>query len=331
MTSVPPHIVISLYDGVPKNRLPDAIFDTIVQSIPDCNIHRAISDEDLRQAVSAADVLWCWRYPADLLAAAPNLRWIHSNSVGVNPLLTPEWIAGDITLTNGRGLFTIPMAEWIFGAMLALNLRLPDIIRAQDNRTWIQQTLTSGGQLPTELYGKTLGIIGYGGIGRELAHRARTMEMRVIATRSHPAPDPDLDHCYAAKDFRDMLKVADYVVIAAPLTPETDGMIGADELALMKSTACLINVARGKIVDEAALREALTNGAIRGAAIDAFTKEPLPPDSPWWTTPHLIINPHNSGFSDRLWDRIVDLFLRNLQRYRDGEPLENIVPKDRGY
>jgi phosphoglycerate dehydrogenase-like enzyme len=260
-----------------------------------------------------------------VLAAAPKIRWQHTPSAGVNHILTPVFLEHDILLTNGSGVHGIPIAEFVLTFILYHAKHLKKLQDLQSNQQWIKWSELQ------ELYNKNLLIIGTGSIGREIAVRAKAFGMNVFGSRLRPDPLPNFDLIVSADEWRSLLPKADYVVIATPLTPKTRGLIDAEALQLMSKNAYLINIARGAIVDEDALLTALREGWIAGAGLDTFTVEPLPPDSLFWSLPNVFITPHCSALTPRLRDRIVELFLDNLTRYRNGKPLRNIVDKKAGY
>lgn len=282
-------------------------------------------------AFGAAEVLLRGTVPAAVLdhivARSPRLRWIHSVSAGVDRVATPSVRAREITVTNARGVFSRPIAEYIVMMCLAVARRLPLLLELQRERTW--QPLRG-----RELAELTIGIVGFGSIGAEVARLLAPFESRILATRRHPergagdAPNVEL---LALDHLSDLLRVADIVVVAAPLTSETAGLIGARQLQEMRQDAWLINIARGQLVDERALRRALESGWIGGAVLDVFSEEPLPPDSPLYGAPNLVITPHTSWSSDRVAERSIVLFVENLRRYRDGQPLANVVDLEAGY
>lgn len=282
-----------------------------------------------------------------LLVRAPDLTWVHSATTGVERALTPAARERGIVITNARGVFSRPIAEYVLMMILAVSRRLPQLMELQRERTW--QPLE--GQ---ELRDVTVGIVGLGSIGRAVATLATAFGCRVIATRRHhglgtsagaiePAATPDdgdFDGLSAAGDpvrvvapdaLPELLAASDFVVLAAPLTPETDGMIDRQALAAMKPGAWLINVARGGLVDERALLGALRDGPIGGAILDTFRQEPLGGDSPFYDLPNVILTPHTSWSSGRVLDRSVDLFCENLRRFAASEPLVNVVDPDAGY
>lgn len=260
-----------------------------------------------------------------ILEAAPQLRWVHTGSAGVDGLINQTLRERTITLTNSAGAYGIPIAEWVLHALLMIVKRAPQQLAAQQERRW-QDSIGFD-----ELTGKTLTILGAGGIGREIARRAAAFDMRIWGVNRSGRDVPHVERIVSGEQWRDLLPETDMLVLAAPLTESTRNLIGARELALLPERAWLINIARGTIVDEAALIEALRTGAIAGAALDTFVKEPLPPDSPLWTLPNVIISPHHSGSSPRSQERVVDLFMENLERFVNGAELRNIVDFETGY
>ncbi len=261
-----------------------------------------------------------------LLPSMPHLRWIHAMGAGVDGDLTPDVVRSDIVVTRTRGLHDVPVSEWVLLQILAVSKRLPELVLQQEAHVYRNL------DVPVSLVGRTVGIVGYGEIGQAVARRARGFGLRVIGTRRHPQPAEELDALYPPEDLERLLGESDYVVLLTPLTPETRGLIGPPRLRAMRQTAWLINVARGAIVQEDALLQALREGWIAGAALDVFAQEPLPPDSPLWTAPNVLITPHNSGVQyPDFADETLAQFVENLGRYLRGEPLRNQVDKTAGY
>jgi D-2-hydroxyacid dehydrogenase (NADP+) len=292
--------------------LPD--YDSLPQELPDTNIFVGYS---LR---------------AEQLAHARELKWIHSTAAGVAQLMYPELRRSGITVTNASGIFSVPMAEHTMGLLLALARNFPDSVRYQDATKWSPQDLWDKPQHLAEMNGSVLLIVGYGSIGRELARRARAFDMRVWGvTRSGNGDTTHAEKILPISQLNEALPHAHYVVIAAPETPETKHLIGAEQIAKMKRGARLINVARGSLLDETALIEALQTGALGGAALDVTDKEPLPPESPLWRAPNLFITPHTSAISERLWLRETQLFMKLLDEWFSGNELSNRVDFARGY
>ena len=275
-----------------------------------------VSGEAL-EAVRDAEIYVGTGFPRDLLRAAKRLRWVHTGAAGVRSLLYPEMVASDVVLTNSAGIHAEPMAETILAMMLYFSRGLDFALKSQARGEWDQRPFETADSPVGEISGRTIGIIGYGGIGREIARRAEALGMRILRTRRDPVDA--------------ILRDSDFVVVALPSTPETHHMIGAEQLALMKNSAVLINVARGEVIDEAALIRTLHSGALRGAALDVFEKEPLSADSPLWRLENVLILPHVSATTTRFWERQADLIVENIGRYQRGEPLRNVVDKQRGY
>ncbi len=280
--------------------------------------------------VSDAVMLLRWWTPIGVLrktlAAAPQLRWIHTPSAGVEHLLVPEVMERDIVLTNSAGAHAIPIAEFVVMYMLN-HVKRAFELKALPPEEWNRGDDVRCG----ELFGHTVLIIGFGNIGEEIATRVRGFGMRVLASRRHPRPAEGVDLVVGEAGWRDLLPQADYVVIAAPLTEATRGMFDADAFSRMKPDAYLINIARGQIVDTDALLAALHAGRIAGAALDALPIEPLPVDHPLWRAPNTWITPHISYSSPRTRERMIDMFVENLRRFVHGEPLFNVVDKEAGY
>lgn len=275
-----------------------------------------------------------------LVARAPRLTWVHSATSGVERALTPAARDRGIVVTNARGVFTRPIAEHVLMLILAISRRLPQLLELQRERTW--QPLEG-----VELREMTIGIVGYGSIGRAVASLAGAFGARVLALRRNVGeattaprsgtPDdefpfqPAPDRIVGPDGLHELLAASDVVVLAAPLTPETDGMIDDAALAAMRPDAWLINVARGRLVDDRALLRALGEGRIGGAALDTFREEPLPSSSPFYDLPNVIVTPHTSWSSARVLDRSIGLFCDNLRRYAAGQPLRNVVDPGAGY
>ncbi len=276
---------------------------------------------------------------------APRLRWVQLNSAGVNHVLKHPLFATDIVFTTNSGLHAINIGEYVLASILAWTRKLPELFDLQRKGEWPSDRWTR--YAPSELRGATIGIVGYGSIGREVGRLAKAFGMRVLALkrsvelaeehgayRVNGVGDPQgalPDALYSPHQLCEMLAQCDYVVLAVPLTRETRSMIGEAELRAMKPRAFLVNIARGQVCDESALIRALQSGWIAGAGLDVFTQEPLPKNSPLWTMPNVILTPHLSGFSPNYEQRAVDIFCENLSRYIAGQPLLNVVDKSTGY
>jgi phosphoglycerate dehydrogenase-like enzyme len=241
--------------------------------------------------------------------------------------MSPEVLASPVPLTNGRGVFRVSLAEWTIGAMLHFSYQMRRMVRQQDAGVW--ETFTT-----EELQGRTLGVVGYGEIGRAAAERARAFGMKVLALRRRPelfSGDPLVDQAFDHAHINELMAASDYVMVAAPLTPETRGLVGAAQIAAMRPNGVIINVGRGAIIDEAALIDALENNRIRGAALDVFTVEPLPPGHPFYRLKNVLLSPHTADHVQDFVHLAVECFLDNMRRFRTNEPLQNVVDKTAGY
>ncbi|MEO8612621.1 MAG: D-2-hydroxyacid dehydrogenase [Chloroflexota bacterium] len=279
-------------------------------------------------------------------AQAPRLRWIQLHNAGVERSLQQRIVqAEDVDVTNGSGIHAVQMAEYSLLMMLAFAYQMPKLLQLQTKAEWPEKPHHMF--LPRELRGQTLGIAGYGAIGRELARQANALGMTVLATKNdvkHPADtdtytepgtgDPQGSipaRLYPSEALASMVTECDFLVITAPLTPATTNMVNETVLNAMKKTAILINVARGGVVDEAALISALAAEKIAGAALDVFQEEPLPTTSPLWNLDNVILTPHIAGNSVRYHEKAAALFAENLQRYLEKRPLLNRIDRKRGY
>ncbi len=312
---------------------PPAWFDERLRcDFPQLEVLRLTDYEQLGPALRDADILLAFSMRADQFAQARQLKWIHSTAAAVHLLMSPALIASNVVVTNARDVHGPVVAEGALAVMLALAKHLPTAFRAQQQREWAQVKIWN--EHPLEINGSTLGIVGLGSIGRELATRARALGMRVIAVREHPEHGSGAaDEVFGHDQLAQFLPRCDFVVLAAPLTDKTKNMIGAAQLAQMKRSAFLINVSRGPLIDDAALVAALRARQIAGAALDVFAAEPLAADSPYWSLENCLVTPHTAAVTghDRLWERHYTLFTENLGRFLAGEPLVAIVEKQRGY
>ena len=290
--------------------------------------------DGLRPAVdeflSQAEVLFCWGLPADLPKRAPNLKWAQIPFHGADTELTPDVVASPIRIALARGVLGWTMAEHVLGQMLYFSRRFHIAQQLQRDHRW-----DSRGARPYELRGKTVGIVGYGDIAQNLVGLAKSLGMRCLVVRrsiNEPAPGADgVDQFLPPSRLDAVAEASDFLVLAAPRTPETEGMIGERQLRRMKPEAYLINVGRGSLVDEDALIQALREGRIAGAGLDVFRKEPLPQDSPLWDMPNVLVTPHNSGPSESYMSESIDILCENLRRHLSGAPLKNVVDKERWY
>jgi phosphoglycerate dehydrogenase-like enzyme len=302
------------------------------------------SAEKVEQALEEdIEVLYAAYLPLDL-SRALRLKWVQMHVAGIDDLLDHPIMKSDILLTTASGIHATTVAEYVFASILAFNRRVPQMLYYQSRREWPKGRWHLFAR--SELRDSTLGIVGYGSIGREVGRIARCFGMRVVATKrsvsqmrdvGYVAPDTgdrkgaSLDEAFPPERLSEMLSLCDYVVVAVPLTPETRKLIGEAELRAMKPSAYLVNISRGGTVDEVALLRALQEGWIAGAGLDVFEEEPLPSDSPLYGLENIILSPHVAGFTLRYDERASDLFAENLRRYLAGEPLLNLVDKAKGY
>ena len=312
--------------------LPRRLVEDLEREFPAVRFLAPRDRSEADQRLPEADIVLGWAVRPGNFALARRLRWIQVTAAGVGPMLFPELIESPVVLTNGRGLHGAAMAEHTVGVMFAFVRKLHLARDAQRERRWIQRELWSEPPAFGELAGSTLGLVGFGSVGSAIATRARALGLTVIAVRRHPAPDPAPAHeQWGVERMPELLARADWLVLAAPHTAETGGLIGRPELARMKPGAVLINLGRGALVHQAALLEALEHGRLAGAALDVFEHEPLDTESRLWNLPQVIVTPHISGLGPRYWERSVELFARNLRAFATGEPLVNVVDKRAGY
>lgn len=290
---------------------------------PGADIRYVASRRDLEREIEAAEVI-AGEISADALARAQQLKWVQSWRAGTNEILYPEMIASPVVVTSCAGNGGIPLAEHAVMLMMMLGRDAPRWLRNQAERRWERW-------IHPELNGLTCGIIGLGHSGQDLALKLKAFHMRVVGIRRTPQPTPNVDEVFPRERLHELLAQSDFVVVTAPLTPDTEGMLGEPELRLMKPSAYYVCFSRGGIADDAALLRALHEGWIAGAGLDAHSEEPLPPDSPFWTAPNTIVTPHNAATTPGTIQRGVDIFADNLRRYLSGQLLHNIVDKQAGY
>jgi len=325
-------LVICVWHPFTEWRPKPLMAEAIRKRWPQMRVLHLPNYDGLPKELPDTDIFVGYSLRTEQLKEAKKLKWIHSTAAGVAQLMYPELRDSGILVTNPSGIFSVPMAEHTMGLLLALARNFPDSVRQQDAARWTQQELWDKPQHLTELNGQVVLIVGYGSIGREVAKRAKAFDMRVWGvTRSGKGDATHAERILAAKDLHQALPEADYVLIAAPETAETKHLIGAAQIANMKRGARLINVGRGSLLDESALIHALENGSLGGAALDVAEIEPLPAESPLWRTPNLMITPHTSGVSDRLWNRQTSILMELLERWFDGRELFNRVDFARGY
>ncbi|HEY8449859.1 MAG TPA: D-2-hydroxyacid dehydrogenase [Bacillota bacterium] len=282
-------------------------------------------DQAQRLAVApTADIWYGGGVDPSVLRAARRLQWIQLATAGVDRYLYPELQAAPVRITNVRGLHKDTIAEHVILMMLALARRLPEFFQQQAAARWHKLELS-------EIAGDTVGIVGLGSIGQEVARRARAFRLRVIGTRFSGAPVDVADQTFGPDGLEQVLRQARWVVLACPLTERTHRMIGAEQLDWIGPNGYLINIGRGELIDEPALISALQEGRIAGAGLDVFATEPLPAESPLWRLPNVVITPHVAGSLRDYIGRATEVFCENLRRFRAGQPLHNEVDKLRGY
>jgi phosphoglycerate dehydrogenase-like enzyme len=286
---------------------------------------------DLAAAAPSADVLFSWFGNKELMKKlwplASRLVWVHSLTAGLDAVLFPELVESPVPLTNSRGAFSQTLGEFVIASILFFAKDLRRMVRNQAAGAWAPFDVE-------EVRRQTLGVVGYGDIGRAIAQRAKGLGMKVLALRRRPEPsasDPFVDEFVPPGNKLDLLRRSDYVAIAAPLTEETRGMIGEAEIRAMKSTAVVINVGRGPVILERALVKALEEGTIRGAALDVFNVEPLPAGHPFFKLDNLLLSPHCADHTSGWIEGAIEIFLGNFERFRKGEALRNVVDKKLGY
>jgi len=303
----------------------------LAEEFPQLQIVKRNTYEGVEEDLRDAEILFTISLRPEQFAVTRTLRWIHSPTAAVHQLLFAELVNSDVVVTNSREVHGPVVAEHVMALIFAVAKKIPQVAVLQQQHVWGQEVIWNA--RPREIAGATLGLIGVGSIGRRVAQMASSLGMRVIAVREHAEKGcPEgVEAVFPPSALDDVLKQSDYVVVAAPLTEATRGLINAARLAVMKPEACLINVGRGPQVDETALAEALRTRRIAGAALDVFEREPLPADSPLWSIENLLITPHTAGLTERLWHRHYELFSDNLRRYLGRQPLRFVVDKRKGY
>jgi phosphoglycerate dehydrogenase-like enzyme len=289
----------------------------------------AVTEDELRATLPGADAMLGWNFRAGSLratwASASDLRWIHWAGAGVDAAMFPELVESDVQLTNARGIFDLPMAEWVLGMVICFAKGIPQTLAYQAQSEWTHR-------LSETIAGKRALVVGVGSIGRATGRLLRAAGMEVEAVgRSARDGDADFGHVYAIDELHSRLPLADYVVLITPLTPQTRNLFGEAEFDAMALHARFINIGRGALVVEDALLAALQSGTIAGAALDVFVNEPLVPDSHFWKAPNCIVSPHMSGDYAEFEAAMADQFIDNWARYLSGEPMLNLVDKNLGF
>lgn len=312
--------------------LPREYVDRLRREFPQHTFLEAWDREALRRVLVDADAAFAAYVDTDLIPSLTRLKWVQAPAAGIGHILSPELAASPIVLTTARGVRARAIAEHVLLMALALARQLPLVFRRQAEHAWALDEIETGGAIRT-LLGKRLGIVGLGSIGAEVAKLTTRFGMRVSATRRHlDAPIPEgVEEVLPPDRLSELLGKSDVVLLSAALTPETRLLIGRDALSQIKRGAFLINVGRGRLIDDEAVIDALGDGRLGGAALDVFTREPLDPASPYWDLPNVIVTPHMSGAMEDYWTPLVALFAENLRRFEAGLPLLNVVNKTAGY
>jgi phosphoglycerate dehydrogenase-like enzyme len=307
--------------------LPASELTKLRESTPGCELRQGEDDAAMEPRwLSEVDGVFTEApLPDELVQNMTNLKWLHVTRGGVNTYLTPSVKSRPIQVTGSKGIHGSAFSEFALACILAFAKKLPDCMEAQRERKW--QRLQ-----PIEIEGRTLGIIGLGTVGNELARKAKALGMRVLATKRTSTERPDyIDELGAPEFLPDLLAQSDYVVLLLASVPSTFNIIGENELRRMKQTAYLINLTGGRAIEESLLIRALKERWIAGAALDAFAKQPLPPDSELWNLPNVMITPRIAGITSQKWSALLPIFQENLRRFISGELLKNLVDKELGY
>ncbi len=299
---------------------------------PETSIAVGNTTEAFERAAPDANIIFNWSLSGALLrevfVMCPRAQWVHVRSAGLDGVLFPELVASPVPLTNGTGVFSAPLGEFALAAILYFAKDLRRMIRSQSDGKWEQFDIT-------EISGQTVGIVGYGDIGRAVATRVRAMGMQVLAVKRHGPPlynvDPLVSQIYSPDRRIEMISRCDYIVVSAPLTQETRGMIGEAEFAAMKPEAVIINLGRGPVINEQAMIRALAEKRIKGAGLDVFDHEPLPAGHPFYGLENVLLSPHCADHTPDWLERAMQFFVDQFERFRKHEPLLNIVDKKLGY
>ena len=357
-----PELVLDMNDRRPIWAMPDWVPEQIRDRLPSDWELVVISEPTdgsgdgaarvapgVLQAIRDAEIYMGYGIPPEILEAGEKLEWVHSGAAGVGSSLTPTMLESPVVFTNSAGVHAPPMAETVLAMLLHFGRGLDFAVEAKARSEWTKEPYYAAGAPLTELSDSTVGIIGFGGIGREVARRVTSLGARVIAVKRTPARPGEanlkpvagggvlgsrIEMVWGESGLDAVYRESDAIVVAAPDTPETRGLVDEEAFRRMKETCVFVNVARGRLVDEDALVRALEEKRIRGAGLDVFTQEPLPPDHRLWELPNVLMTPHVSAVTRGFWRRETDLILRNLDHYMKGDPVEaweNVVDKQAGY
>ncbi len=321
-----------------------APLDELRHDFPDLRFEECGASEVPPELWRSAEIAYAMsRLPGP--GEAPRLRWVQLHSAGVENVVRQPLFQSDVSFTTSSGVHAIPISEYVLATTLALFRRVPRMVEMKPQGHWPPDGQRWSLFVPEETWGKTMAILGYGSIGRQVARLAKGVGMRVLAMqrgtdrRDRGFVEPGIgdpegtlpDKYFSPDQLPDLLEQADAVVVCLPLTPRTRGLLNEAAFRAMRPSAILVNIARGGICDEPALVRALSEGWVGGAALDVFQEEPLPPESPLWKLPNVILSPHVSGFSPEYDRRAARIFATNLRRYLAGQPLLNLVDKEQGY
>ena len=347
-------LVIDLMDRRPIWSLPESAREAILAAVPaDWTVKFMETPADgsgdgvqrappeLLAEVADARVYLGYGIPAEVLEAAPGLRWVHSGAAGVGGSLGPAMLERDVLFTNSAGIHAAPISETVLAMILHFARGLDLAVRAQREGRWSSPSYWAADAPVTEIAGSTVGIVGYGGIGREVARKVAALGCRAMAARRGGVEGGgrevvgeeggSIEVVAGAEGVGRVVGQSDYLVLAVPETPLTRGLVNRRRLAAMRPGSVLINVARGRLVDEEALLAALDRGHLRGAGLDVFRREPLPAGHPFYTHPKVLVTPHVSATTRRFWERETRLIVDNLRRFVRGRPLRNLVDREAGY
>jgi len=326
-------LLIVIHHHLDLWKAPKWFGERLAQEFPVLEVVQRESYEGIEPQLRDAEVVFTISLRPEQFAVAQKLCWIQAPTAAVHQFLFPELINSDVVLTNATEVHGPVVAEHVIALIFALAKKIPQAAVLQRQQVWGQEKMWNEKPHLREIAGATLGLIGVGSIGRRVAKIASALGMRVIAVREHleKGSPEGVEAVFAPSALNELLSQSDYVVVAAPLIPATNGLIGAAQLTVMKPDACLINVGRGPQVDATALAAALRARRIGGAALDVFDHEPLPSESPLWSLDNLLITPHTAGLTEKLWHRHYELFSDNLRRYLTKQPLQYVVDKRKGY
>jgi phosphoglycerate dehydrogenase-like enzyme len=325
-------IAILLHDQFEMWRPPVWFIEHLRRDFPGVEVAFSSNKRSDESALHGAEVMIGWSLSPELLRIANRLRWVYSITAAIDSFFFSEFLSSAVILTNAARVHGPVVAEHAVAMMLALARRIPSAVRYQDRRRWAMEAIWKEQPQPRRIAGATVVVIGLGSIGLEIAALATALKMHVIGVRRSPQQGPvGVHELLGYQQLDQALPSADFVVLAAPLTPETRHLIDARRLQLFKADAYLVNVSRGALVDEHALVEALRHHRLGGAALDVFAEEPLPRRSKLWKLPQVLITPHTAFLTSGVWERHYEVFTGNLKRYLAGEPLQDVVDLRRGY